>query len=916
MDRCRTFLQMRSIVRLGRLAILVALPSIIIGAGLGCTRKATKSSDIAISIQAPKFDGMGSVKQAISGSITFVVINVRSASGTISQKYELHNNPIPSSQGFSTTILSAPTGTLFIQALMMVEDSSTNNRVIAYGDVEINANSTDTLASITVTTVSDLNREGQVAGRFLTGTSPDQGPTGTLVMRLFLPNKPPMEIEEYSIINGWFTVMALRQAKFDYVLKETGQVLIPQLSIDASGQLTWAHGTFSYGNHFMKFHRPPTYSKNNSTVYSRPESEIYLGYIKAPEIADDLNSSHTVCYPNDLNEGAIGNYTAADLSTPVDIQTSVFSATKISPESGGTGYSAAQLYTGGATACQTSTAFQILPHHLFNGDSNLGGLSPPFQAIKPFRIYDQYIRTSFTDTPSPKITLTWSYLSGTSSVAGAVVYATSSTSNSIGGSDTKCTDLPSKGYSEVGTVSGGTATYDFTGTSATPLTAANKYNFNFAICAFRTGATGERIYLGRIISGGYLFDSIGQLNRGWANSSQNTTIASGNNYGVLGGLNKQIVAVTTPNSFYTLVQVNASAAALAFGDELMVHVSGMGALGQCGKHNGENIYPGQFDFVRVFSTSGAGPYYVRVTKDSLLDSLVSAANLSTTPAPGNNFCFVQVAKVLQYRDLTINSSAYLTTNAFNYMSTPGAGLLPIRVNGTLTMGNGSYFGADGAGYSGGASATENGGGIFGDRTTSGSSYTGGARGLSTITDLGGGGGGYGAGATGGGGNDGAAGSAYSGPGPGTLYRQVFGGGGGTNGDASSGNGHGGGAIFIFASTVYIGSGETATVKANGSTVSGYQGAGGGGSITAVIGKFTGSGTLQLTADGGGCTSNCAGPIGGGGSTNVLTCSNPGGGTISTQALKGQVGTTTTGAGDGDSTQISSGSSSYSWVCLN
>lgn len=340
----------------------------------------------------------------------------------------------------------------------------------------------------------------------------------------------------------------------------------------------------------------------------------------------------------------------------------------------------------------------------------------------------------------------------------------------------------------------------------------------------------------------------------------------------------------------TITTAAFGAADYAVGDEVMFYVNGEKNTTDCSTVANE-FFPGQHGFGRVSAVNiGSG----LITLDQPIvptPGAIVTANL-TAAANTANFCSIQIVRVPNFNNLTLNSASaiLLTPQAFSYTNGFG-GVLPIRVRGDLTVtGGGAHaIHANALGFPGGSGV-----GIQGMSSVAqgGSAGTANAQGGGGTAAAGGGGGGGvgGAGGTGGTGSasDGAGGAGLACSG---MSCFVLGAGGG----ASSGaGGIGGGFIMLMAKNIVSSGGSTLGVSANGQAGANSTDGGGGGAGGIVFMRTkTNASFLNLSASGGGGGTGTDG--GGGGSGGMIQfnyCSGSG------AAIQVIAGTGASGGGNG------------------
>jgi hypothetical protein len=400
-------------------------------------------------------------------------------------------------------------------------------------------------------------------------------------------------------------------------------------------------------------------------------------------------------------------------------------------------------------------------------------------------------------------------------------------------------------------------------------------------------------------------------------------VASNSSYSGLGGYSQQVVGINatpSPPDDLSTELVVPSVGTFSTGDEVMIIIQGLsgnwvGSGNAAASACGYRAWDGRYTYARIKNTSSGSIF---INKGTFLDNIdynpvsglhdfpintnlvASPIPNSPPPAPQTSFCHMKVLKVLQYYDLAIAPGVSISPDPFSY-STGGAGILPIRVNGTLYVDSGSQITATGMGYP--QSTAKSGDGVMGSDANvcdgSGMNITG-TGGACAIASNGAGGGGHGnpmpvpyiqgttypsgpSGGSGGGGSSGGWGAGEdcgNGTCWGSLTGKIFmGGAGGSNSGASGGNG--GGIIVLMARNIDVASGATTLIMSKGvsggnSVGSGSAGGGAGGSV--LLGyknlNLHSTGNLQVVADGGSAGSSSTGSSGGGGAggrTHFIGC---------------------------------------------
>jgi hypothetical protein len=831
------------------------------GGVVGCTRKASDQQSLKITFN-PHGSGQGA-QTTITGALEFAVINIQLPTGLIVKQFEFHDNPKPAGETLTIEVPDVPKGTFLVQFLGVFEANGQPS-IIAYDDAYAVVDGVSSEVTLTAEPKGTFTREGRVVGRYInTLGPPETGPTGTLIMQYQPPDQvPKMSIERSSIVDGWFNIMAFDGVAMDYVMQGSNDVIFSQVKME-SGALYMNGGVVPTGNDLAKFSMPATYRLQSGDgggtfAEGRPPTDIFVGFIAKSGVS---MSPKKVCYPNNITEGT-PYYLDAALANRMDIVTTGVVSSAIHIAAGGVGDVQTMLYTGASTPCTGAAADKIVAYHTMltpEGDRS-AGIQPPFQAIKPFRRWDNFIRSEFKAAPA-RISLSWQYLPGVVSISGAAVMAKYS-ANFGGGHSESCEELLKDGYVEVASVGVGTTNFDFTGTPGQPVTLVNKGNFNFALCPYKNQSGGPRQWLGELVTGGQL-NSGEDSHVGWANAAANSAPGTFETYTGLGGASESVSSVVSSNPLYTLVNLYGSPTPPIFaGDEILAMIVGRGNSGACGTYNGEISDVGRFTFARVV---GGSSNTLKISKDTFLDSLDSlGTELAAAAAPASSYCRIVVYKVLHYRNLNLSGTTTLSAVApYDFVGGLGGGVLPIRVNNQLTLGA-TQIHANAGGYAGGTMSAINGAGI---RGPSGAASTS-SGGQSVSSDGGGGGGGHGSGAS----------AAVSGASGGSgmsmmnQYRMIMGGGGGLGAISTGSGGNGGGVVFIAAKSVSLVSGAPSIYANGGSGFSTGGGGGGGGSIVFLARSLTRSASETFTLSASGGSGNSNGGAGGGGSATAWVCS--------------------------------------------
>lgn len=862
--------------------LLLVAALLCVGLSLGCTRKANEST---LSLKM-NFAGTSQSKAgalAVAGELDFAVINVHTSTGLVVKTFEFRDQPAAAS-GFTAEIPGIPKGNILVQFFGVYRDSSSAMQRFGYGDASASvAGGGAVSVSITANEIGSATKEGRLTGRYIDRVTPTEtGPTGELIMQYQPPGAvPAVSIERRPIVDGWFSIFMLNGAPLNYRLAETGEMIFNQVQLSGASAVINGN-TLTTGAHLLQFSKPLAVRKEGDSPEFQPPAEVFVGFLQKAGL--NVLGTKQVCFANDVSEAIPGLFTNTSYTTPMDfVSSGAGTAADMRWIAGGTGGTQAEVYSNTAAGCTATGANKILLYHTMIGSDSdrAGGIATPFLATAPFQRWDNFIQSKYhLNVSTPTITLNWALLPGVTSPAGVTVFAkyVGNGGTDGGGGNQSCKNLEGDGYSEVANVTPlSTMSYAFTGIpGGQAVSASNYWGWVFALCGYQGDrAAGTHKWLGSYVDGGRVSGDGDQFHMGWAPASATTVGTTTVNHA--GEILKVTNIDSSSSSLYTDITLFSSISTLTAGDEVLFHVSGANGVGACGSYYGSSIGVGTYGFSRVISASSSN---LKVVKGGLIDQ-ITTTNLTGTPDSATTFCFVQVAKVMQFRNLDLSgTNSYVLPSGFDY--TTSGGIMPIRVNGTVTLGSTSIS-VNEKGYVGGSTTLQNAAGASGAANNTLFSGTGGAGG----TD-GGGGGGYGSGASsttpvnGGSGQ-----SSWS-----NWWRFVLGGGGGAGGSGPVMGGKGGGAIFFMAREVQVtGVSEISASGGNGATTSFGGGGGGGGSIVFITRQLAGAGSLVFKANGGSGGVGNAG-VGGGGSVQALICASTLGASPTAQVGVGASGNTT------------------------
>lgn len=780
------------------------------------------------------------------------------------QRFPITCNQFP--DFIEVVIDNAPKAPNLLVQVLTVSEDSTGGMSFQYGDslVDSSATGQDTIADITTLSAGSSSKEGIVAGRYM--TSATGGPSGELQTYFSPPGgQPPMLVEAEAMISGWFSVFMLDNQNLTYKVRTEGgqsitifdKVNLSSPDFDTSGNPTYR----------MKVEVPASFRLDEKDGIVEIEQMLpqdgIVGFF-GPVLSH--YSSKEVCY-NSVKEGLPELYADNALSAPM-VWEGGSSGSGVKVVSGGVAKTSLQMQQ----SCNMATGNQIsFIHTMLDGhmDDSVG-----FRGLLAktdfFARWSDQVKAQFDG--STTINFNWVMLPGADAINDNPtqfdVYMKFDSTNNGSNGDFRCHSPPSD-YSLVGSTPVSTLAYSY----GSGVNSSNYYNYKFAFCPFFIDSKGKKISM---VERAYEVHCMGgcsnEYGLGRAKPSDDISIAGTSDFvdaPVNGGY---LIVNSDPVTAggITTVGFHSSGTYTNFSEDDEVMFLVMGARGGqgCGMHQGQPIHPGEYEFARLLEVN-SGSFYVKVKAGTFVDSLAASAWNSPSAA---DHCFVQMIKVVQVNDLTMTSTLSANNvggSGFVYNHN-GGGVIALRVNGTLNLGDNAMLNATAAGFLGGTSGTEFGAGhkgttVAGALTTDGGEHNG-AEGA--------GGAGFGNGGNTSGLNGG------SSTGSSGWLRMMPGTGGGHS--LAGDGGAGGGVIFVSAANVVISSSTTAPIidasgdlGANGSY---GAGGGGGGAISLMFRDVisTNGDSVIVKAEGGAGGTGSGQPGGGGGgggSAEVLTCHN-------------------------------------------
>lgn len=190
-------------------------------------------------------------------------------------------------------------GSRLVQALVVVENTSTNNETIYYGDTSFEAigGIQDVVINTSAMATISNSTEKNFIGRYLTDTN--AGPSGPVGAYLVVPNnRPPMKVMETHIYDGWFDFFLVDGIQFIYKMTDTGRVIFSSaqesnLTAQIGTRVMHIKAPTVYGRNFVKKASGEFFGTSNSWGGDDRPVDIYVGYWADSSI---YLSGKGVCY--------------------------------------------------------------------------------------------------------------------------------------------------------------------------------------------------------------------------------------------------------------------------------------------------------------------------------------------------------------------------------------------------------------------------------------------------------------------------------------------------------------------------------------------------------------------------------------------------------------------------------------------
>lgn len=880
----------------------LVLTLVVVALSWSCTRSSDSKGRIRLTVPAKisslRQQGKVAGQSVATAQLEYAAVNIRHGMTGFPfvHEMEFHDNG-PTGTEIVIEVPNPPTGSdLFVQFMGAYQDDE--SMLISYGDsgglIAISAGSVTEL-NLNATVFGSATKEGLVAGRVLTGQSPDVGPTGEMIMRFNPPaGKPQMNLDVTEIWNGWFQIFALDSTSisFDYAMPD-GTTVFSNVSL-SSPIFSSPTGL----NHRVKFEVPQStrLDGDGSSASTRTQlpKDLVLGYFASPALASPNWTGYNMCYST-LDESLMGMWANETMTIPL-VYNANGSAAEIRQVAGGVASTFQNAFTSASCDPASGTAMRLYPQSIGYNEGDVIGMRGPFQRLDPVTRWEGYVRSKF-DSGLSQIVLNWKYLPGAGSVVGGATifgkYSPYGGGDGGGGHGEPCDSYAQqRGFSPVLEIAGGGETASIGSVDGHPVTSSDAYSFRFVICPFRQQGTMRR-YSQHGVTASCVGNCGDSMHFGWAVPGDNLDVSGAAEFRSDGsGISKAAYSkvtqvVSNSNPLYTEIDVYDSTGFVA-GAEVLLMVTGSANSGCPSNYNGQPIGAGMHAFTRLLSGS-SNP--LKIPKGTFMDEFPTGANAALNAVgalaePADSFCYVQIVQIPHFYDMNLTGAPNIyTISPMSLGDSIGGGVVAMRFNGTVTVGALSSIHLDGKGYAGGTGAANFGAGIGGHYSSAGGSVNGGE------ASVGGGGGGYGNGANGAASN-GKGSSNFGGSGP----MGVFAGGGGAYYGGFSG-GAGGGVLMLNMRNLVLNA--NLSVRANGANGLSSAAGGGGGSVNLVaksVVQNAGS-LIELQAIGGN-----GGSVGGGGYMRLAGCeSNVAPASLVNPTSTNTKGTTgsTSGAGDGN-----------------
>lgn len=352
--------------------LLLSLYVIAVVFTLGCTRPESEKTEVRLVLPTQL-----SKSQSLSSDETLKYVAINATGDGFNPIFQPWNGcQTQNCTAPASFVLSIPKGSgRLIQVLAVYETSSQQMRFY-YGDAKVDLTETSKdLAINLLLATSSQAIQGNVAGRYLTGTN--SGPTSEINIRYQPEGKPSLIVEKSSMVNGWFRLFGFQDIKFTYELAATGELLF-------GGALNLESSVFAASSSVMRatFPKLKRCYDNNCTSSETQDPQIHVwGYFGANPGLVCRDSSMTLTKMKKMDGSAVLGLASNGASIPSDLT---------DPNNAGNSYI---YFSGGSTmgtgGCPSSADANIYSQYLYvdsslidgNGNDSMSGLLPPLAFV-------------------------------------------------------------------------------------------------------------------------------------------------------------------------------------------------------------------------------------------------------------------------------------------------------------------------------------------------------------------------------------------------------------------------------------------------------------------------------------------------------------------------------------------------------
>ena len=245
----------------------------LIASSVACQRAAEDKASLVISL--PPSEKLNAF--TCTTCLKFLAVNItgEGISSVIYAKKELGNFNDPNTQITPEIEIEVPVGKQRYFQLLAAYSNAAGQIEIRYGTTTADLSSTTNQLSMTLS-APKVFQGGHIAGRYLSGLSPDMGPTGIVNINLIPePGHRPFTLLKTHIINGWFDFFASKNFKVSYELETGGQIL-PTIKLDRD----YSQASLSSSTQIARIVRPSSYDRFNGTSWeaqNEDDTDLVIG---------------------------------------------------------------------------------------------------------------------------------------------------------------------------------------------------------------------------------------------------------------------------------------------------------------------------------------------------------------------------------------------------------------------------------------------------------------------------------------------------------------------------------------------------------------------------------------------------------------------------------------------------------------